>query len=121
MAFRQVRVSQFNHASASGPPPNPRLQRTPSASPPSPLSRKPLGDTRDGKCGVEISPSRAPRQVAHGGIRDTVALTLGRGGLVKFCSSPNNSLHRTPSAAPPSPVSSKPLGNARSLQAEDAA
>jgi hypothetical protein len=26
--------------------PNPRLQRTPSASPPSPLSRKPLGGTR---------------------------------------------------------------------------
>jgi hypothetical protein len=24
-------------------PPNPRLQRTPSAAPPSPLSRKPLG------------------------------------------------------------------------------
>jgi hypothetical protein len=27
-------------------PPNPRLQRTPSAAPPSPLSRKPLGGTK---------------------------------------------------------------------------
>jgi hypothetical protein len=26
--------------------PNPRLQRTPSASPPSPLSRKPLGERK---------------------------------------------------------------------------
>jgi len=29
------------------PLPNPRLQRTPPASPPSPLSRKPLGDLKE--------------------------------------------------------------------------
>ena len=28
---------------------------------------------------------------------------------------PNTSLHRTPAAAPPSPVSSKPLGDERRL------
>jgi hypothetical protein len=32
------------------PPPNPRLQRTPAALPPSPLSRKPLGDLKRVGC-----------------------------------------------------------------------
>ena len=44
-------------------PPNPRLQRTPSAAPPSPLSRKPLGvgssgqQLRRGICGVIEAPA----------------------------------------------------------------
>jgi hypothetical protein len=53
-------------------PPNPRLQRTPSALPPSPLSRKPLGDRGDviragrdsrGRCTAAAprSRSRVPR------------------------------------------------------------
>ncbi len=45
---------------ASAGSPNPRLQRTPSASPPSPLSRQPLGGRRILKfsCGVANSTSR---------------------------------------------------------------
>jgi hypothetical protein len=62
---------------------------------------------------VELSPSRAPRQVVRAGIRNTVAFTQGQADLVKSCSSPNNSLHRTPAASPPSPVSSKPLGDSK--------
>jgi len=65
-------------------PPNPRLQRTPAASPPSPLSRKPFGDS---KCG-QGSAGRLGRSVVfrYGLILATVVMAAaasrctGRGG-----------------------------------------
>ena len=114
--------------------PNPRLQRTPSASPPSPLSRKPLGVGR-ARCapasraepeqGSAESPQAASRGItritapapwpSHAGRR--LRAFTSRRILVQIekvlarRAAPNKSLHRTPAAAPPSPVSSKPLGS----------
>ena len=125
--------------------PNPRLQRTPSASPPSPLSRQPLGrpESRHGtrlfnatSSRLVVSAWRRARSFVHRGREgaDRVGSCLGspvspsirqRGGpgvanssdrcearhLESWWGRPNTSLHRTPAAAPPSPVSSKPLGH----------
>jgi hypothetical protein len=122
-------MSRFTEASA----PNPRLQRTPSASPPSPLSRKPLGvgramsapawraEAEQGSVGSPqtasssllriTTPSRWP---GHAGQR-LRAFTSRRmveqsEKVVTMRAAPNTSLQRTPAAALPSPLSSKPLG-----------
>ena len=42
-AKREARAAELEMTKSQRP--NPRLQRTPSAAPPSPLSRQPLGDT----------------------------------------------------------------------------
>ena len=120
-------------------PPNPRLQRTRSASPPSPLSRQPLGDLahRGAECG-ERSPGpghRDSQSVAnhaeswqwlslHRGVaRLASSWRIGRrssGGTSPAAarqssgrahSSPNPRLQRTRSASPPSPLSRQPLGH----------
>ncbi len=41
-----ISILESTHRRPDLQPPNPRLQRTPSASPPSPLSRQPLGGDR---------------------------------------------------------------------------
>jgi hypothetical protein len=113
---------RLSHSAIQQRPPNPRLQRTGLRLP---LSRKPLDYTRRGECGVEVSPSKAPRRRALGGTRNMAAGTTDRARLVKSSLSSNPRLHRTraavllqsipgelalSSASGRAPVSRKPFG-----------
>ena len=108
-------------------PPNPRLQRTPSASPPSPLSRQPLGSrelpaaawrgqdhvtarTR----GVVVGGGEARLKSEAGGqdqLRFSLRLKPGGGG--QLCALPNTALQPTASASPPPRLNAKPLGSTK--------
>ena len=104
-------------------PPNISLQRTPSASPPSPLSSGTLGSRElpsalsagdaDGKArhrGWLVSVPKDPLQSERGKqerFRGSAPLEFGRRG--QFCALPNTALQPTSSASPPPRLSAKPL------------
>jgi hypothetical protein len=112
--------------------PNPRLQRTPSASPPSPLSRKPLGSRESSAAGAR----GRDHVIVHGrgvsmddgetrlkpvaGCQEQlrVSTRLESVGSAQRGALPNTALQRTSPAAPVPPLSAEPLGAAVEFGAE---